>query len=191
VSTTIRIAVAFALADNDQKPVAGESLRLILGLCDQADPRAGIALVTDEKGEAAFAADAAVDRRWIWENVGFTGLSVPRRADHLAVAAELDQVYPTQPGAAHFAARYALDIFRTSEGTCRTTGFGRICAADAQGRFTVPLNRGRDLAIPGRVERLSGSGYRVTDFMLDRDDNGNWRLRLAFAKAPAPVYYGA
>jgi hypothetical protein len=187
VSRTVPLAVAFRLTDNDYRPLAGESLRLFLGLGDPADPSTGTTIVTDANGAAAFTATPRVARRWRWRNIGFTGLSWPLRADHLALAAELDQVVLTDDGERHVPLLHTADIDRFEGGDCMTTGFGRIYAADAAGRFTVLANRGEALAIPGSRLLLHGPGYRMTDFMLEPGDP--WRLRLAFAKAPKPVRY--
>jgi hypothetical protein len=182
---SIPLAVTFTMTDDANTPLPGESLRLFLGLGDQHDPNAGQRMTTGADGKAAFATTALIDRCWYWRNIGFTGLSWPLRANHLALAAELDHVLLGDTGETHLAMLLTADIWQFKTGESLTLDFIRAYAAGTDGRFTVLLNRGRDVAIPDSPLRLSGLGYRISDFMLEPGDP--WRLRLAFKKLPKPV----
>ena len=184
---SIPLAVTFTMTDDANTPLPGESVRLFLGLGDQHDPNAGQRIVTGPDGTASFATTALINRCWYWRNIGFTGLSWPLRANHLALAAELDRVIPTETGETHFAILLTADIWQFKTGESLTLDFIGAYAAAPDGRFTVLLNRGASFAIPGSPLSLSGLGYRISDFMLEPHDGEPWRLTLAFKKLPKPV----
>ena len=188
---TVPLEVDFQLTDLEYKPLAGQPVRLIFGEGqDWQAPNVGYRVITAEDGKAHFTANVALERRWRWVNVGFTPFSVPRRTDHLQIAAELEQVIPSAPGGKDIALHvlYRMDVDRFSEGSCSTHGFVGMYTPDGAGRFTNPVPP-TGLTVPnsgGMV--LRGEGYTPWDYMLEPADRaGEWKIKLAFKRYPAPV----
>lgn len=192
---TVQLDVAFKLTDQDYHPLAGVPVRLVFGTRDWRAPDAGIRIVTDKDGSARFTTPAVVGRRWSSVNIGFTGLSMPFRADHLAVAAELVYVVPRREGGdAEYRWLYTADIDRLPDGDCSTDDLDRVYAAGADGRFSQLV--GRNAAGPnfdGRIDgwAVSSAGYRMWDYMLSRvataGGGTTWHLRLGLMRKPKPV----
>jgi len=187
---TVPLAVDFQLTDLDYKPLAGQPVRLIFS--DNQDwraPNVGHRIVTADDGKAHFTANATIDRRWRWVNVGFTPIRIPRRTDHLQIAAELTRAVPAGPGGADVTLHmlYVMEVDRFSEGTCSTFGFTAIYTPDSSGRF---VNRVPPAGYPvpnsgGLV--LYGEGYAPWDNMLELVERGGWKIKLAFKRYPPPV----
>jgi hypothetical protein len=135
-----------------------------------------------------------VDRRWDFSNIGFTGFSVPFRADHIAVAAELEFALPTRDGPDkihHWL--YVANINRLPDGDCSTGDLDEVYEAGPDGRFTRLL--GSNAAGPNFEAKvdgwiLSGAGYKLSDFMLSPDETKaagkRWQLKLAIMRRPKP-----
>lgn len=189
----IRLDVDFMLTDDDNIPLAGVPVRFVFGTPDWRAPEAGLRIITDQKGAARLTVPAVVARRWSSVNIGFTGLSMPFRGDHLAVGVELAYVLPRRDGGeTTFHWLYTANIIRMPDGDCSTGDLDRVYAAEPDGRFTKLV--GVNAAGPnftGRVDdwALSSAGYRLSDFMLSRpaDEGKPWRLRLAVKRHPKPV----
>lgn len=173
--------------------IPGAAVRLVLGdAVDLRQPGTGHRFVTDADGRARFTMPAMIDRRWISVPVAQTGLSVPRRADHLRVAAELEQTLPMADGRLLVQPwLHVLDIDCTSADACSTTDIGIAYAPDANGQWTRPVLFGQTSA---QVPELGGlvldsPGYRTADFLLTPDgaDRRRWTLRLVFQRKPVPV----
>jgi hypothetical protein len=187
---TVPLVVNFQLTDLEYKPLAGQPVRLIFGEGqDWQAPNIGYRIITAADGRAQFTAKVVVDRRWKWVNVGFTPFSVPRRTDHLQIAAELEQVVPAGRGAKDIALRvlYRMDVDRFSEGSCSTYGFVAMYTLDGSGRFTnrVPPS-GFPIPDSGGLV-LRGEGYTPWDYMLEPADHGSWKIKLAFKRYPPPI----
>jgi hypothetical protein len=188
------LEVAFKLTDDQYQPLAGVPVRLVFGTPDWQAPDAGIRVVTGDDGTARFTTTAVVGRRWNFVNIGFTPFSMPFRADHLAVAAELAFVVPQRDGGeATHRWLYTADINRLPDGDCNTNDLDKVYAAGADGRFTQLV--GANAAGPnfsGTVDgmMLGSAGYKLSDFMLSRRDGADrkaWNLKLAIVRKPKPM----
>jgi hypothetical protein len=199
---TVNIDVDFALTpyvDSMNKPLGpldkltGVPVRVILGESPGwQDPDAGHRFVTDSTGQARFTTKGIVDRRWKSVNVGMTGLSIPKRSDHMRIAVELEQLIPTAGGKYdRFQWLHLMDIDCISGDNCSTSDFTGIYTRDANGRFTRRADYSNDgLKLPelgGMV--LGGPGYKVADFFLSTTDPAKktWQLKLVLQRMPAPV----
>jgi hypothetical protein len=181
-----KLEVHFKLTDVDYHPVTGVPVRLVLGTRqDWQEPGSGNRFVTDPNGEAVFTTAATVDKRWRGQNVGFTGLSIPYRADHLAIAAELE------PAGAEgkYTWLYTMNVY-CKGGDCSTDDIEDVYSKDSQGRFTRKAERvNGDWKMPElRGLVLTGAGYQSWNSLLTFDDSRKvWKLTLAFKRSPPPV----
>jgi hypothetical protein len=197
---TVPLAVEFKLTDDQYQPLSGVPVRLVFGGKDWQGPNAGVRIVTGEDGTAHFTAQAVIDRRWHFTNVGFTPLSVPSRVDHLALAIELAFATPRRDGddlVHHWL--YTADIDRLSDGDCSTYDLDKVYAAGPDGAFTQLVGENAagpnfDALVDGM--RLSGAGYKLWEFMLapsegaGADKTGadkSWHLKLGLMRKPKPV----
>ena len=189
----VPLDVEFKLTDTDNHPLADVPVRLVFGTGDWRAPDAGIRIATDQAGAAHFTTPAAIGRRWSFVNVGFTGLSIPIRADHIAIAAELVFVVPKRDGGEEeHRWLYTADVDRLPDGDCSTNDLDKVYEAGPDGRFTRLV--GANAAGPnftGLVDgwRLDSAGYRMCDYMLTRVESagGAWHLRLGLMRKPKPV----
>lgn len=177
---TVALDVAFRLTDKDYRPIGGVRIRLFPGRGDHSDPAAGTMFVTDDDGRAAYTTNAVIDKQWYWVNVGFTGLSMPFLLDHMAIAAELDNVIPAGAQEMHLALVCTTDIFRFEDGDCASHDFARIYAKDASGRFTRGVERdGIRIETAKGLRVLTGPCYRVAGFKIEPVTTDRWRLEFA------------
>ena len=187
--------VEFKLTDSEYKPLPDVPVRLVLGAADWQAPDAGVRLVTAADGSARFTTQARIGRRWHFANVGFTPLVMPLRVDHLALAAELTFALPRREGDDVIHRwLYTADIDRLPDGDCASEDLDEVYEAGPDGRFTKYIGSNAsgpnfEKVIDGWL--LSGAGYRLSDFLLGRDDgddgNERWRLRLGIKRMPKPV----
>lgn len=173
--------------------IAGAEVRLALGAGSEVlQPAQGHRFTTDAEGRARFTLQVPIDRRWISVPVAQTGLSVPKRADHLRIALELDQALPQADGRQPVHRwLHLLDIDCLADGSCASHDIVEVFAADTHGQWTRPLRFGRvnaDVPELGGLA-LSGPGYRLADFQLTPEGSGRsqWTLRLWLQRRPAPV----
>jgi hypothetical protein len=192
---TITLDVDFKLTDIDYKPLAGVPLRLVLGAKDFKAREAGVRIVTAADGTAKFTTQALIDRRWNFTNIGFTPFSMPFRADHIAVAAELTFAMPRKDAddiIHHWL--YTADIDRLPDGDCSSDDLDKVYEAGPDGSFSALV--GSNAAGPnfhtlvdGWI--LSNAGYQMWDFELEPDKNDpkgrHWHLKLAIKRMPKPV----
>jgi len=124
---TVSLDVAFTLTDQNNQPLPGVPVRLVFGGKGWQSPDAGVRIVTAADGTARFTTAAAVERRWTFVNVGFTGLSMPVRADHLPVALELAFVVPQKNGG-DIVHRwlYTADVDRLPDGDCTSDDLDNV-----------------------------------------------------------------
>ena len=194
-SRTVSLDVDFKLTDLDYHPLAGVPLRLVVGAKDWRAPNAGTQIVTAADGSAKFTTPASINRRWIFVNLGFTPFSIPLRADHIAVAAELPFVLPKK-GGDDIVHRwlYTADIDRMSDGDCNTDDLDDVYDTGSDGRFskfvgTNAAGPNFNTVVDGWL--LSGAGYQLSDFMLEPDKadttGQHWHLKLAIKRRPKPV----
>ena len=194
-SKTVSLDVEFKLTDLDYHPLSGVPLRLVLGASDWQAPGVGTKIVTAADGSAKFTTQASVNRRWVFVNVGFTPFSIPLRADHIAVAAELPFVLPRK-GGDDIVHRwlYTADINRMADGDCNTDDLDDVYEPGPDGRFTKLIGTNAagpnfNALVDGWV--LSGGGYQLWDFMLEPDKvdatGRHWHLKLAIKQRPKPV----
>jgi len=192
---TVTLDVEFKLTDIDYHPLAGEPLRLVLGAKDWQSAAAGIRIVTAADGTAKFTTQALIDRRWKSSNIGFTGLSMPVRTDHIAIAAELPYVLPKK-GGDDIVHRwlYTADIDRLPDGDCSSDDLDDVYEPGPDGRFSKLL--GTNAAGPSFQALvdgwlLSGAGYQMSDFLLEPDKTDatgqRWHLKLALKRMRKPV----
>jgi len=191
----VMLDVEFKLTDLDYHPLGGVPLRLVLGAKDWQSPDSGVRIVTAADGTAKFTTQASIDRRWNFSNIGFTPFSIPFRAEHIAVAAELPFVLPKK-GGDDIVHRwlYTADIDRLPDGDCSTDDLDAVYELGPDGRFSKLV--GTNAAGPNfnaQVDGwiLSGAGYQLWQFMLEPDEadttGQRWRLKLAIKRRPKPV----
>ena len=191
----VRLDVDFKLTDIDYKPLDGVPLRLVLGVKDWQAADAGVRVVTAADGTAKFSTQALIDRRWSFSNVGFTPLSIPFRADHILVAAELAYALPKKdgPDAIHHWL-YTADIDRMPDGDCNSDDLDRVYSAAADGRFSTLVGSNAagpnfETVVDGWL--LSSAGYQLWDFMLEPDKTDttgqHWHLKLGIKQRPKPL----
>lgn len=195
--TPVKFHVQLKLVDDDNKPVAGVPLRLVIGIPNwDADgwqkPDAGVRIVTDKDGAARFTTDGIVDPTWTWVNLGFTPFSMPVRVRHAGIGFEVVRVLPSKSGDVTYRCFYTADIDRRGNGDSSTDDLDRVYEAGPDGRFTKLL--GKDVSAPQSVIQkdglmLAGSGYNLADFALDPVGDGakEWTLMLALKQHPKPV----
>ncbi|HSW03820.1 hypothetical protein [Aquabacterium sp.] len=202
VAQPATVSVDFRLTRYESdEGIPGAAVRLVLG--DAAHARqadTGHRFVTEAEGRARFTMPAVIDRRWISVPVAQTGLSVPRRVDHLHVAVELEQTlplidaHPSRPAEGRLLTQpwlHLLDIHCISAGSCATSDIGSVYAPDANGQWTRPVRFGQtspQLPELGGLA-LSEPGYRTASFLLtpEGEDRSRWTLRLIFQRKPVPV----
>jgi len=193
---TVTVDVEFKLTELERMdcPLANVPVRLVLGQsADWQDPNAGQRFVTDAKGEAHFTAPGIVDRRWQMVNVAMTGLSVPKRADHIMLAVELEQLVPAAGGGyRHLQWLHTMDIDCFGPSDCATSDITNVYTRAGTGRFSVQGSMEHGLKMPelgGMV--LSGPGYKLGGFFLSPADGDasrkRWKLQLTLQRKPAPV----
>jgi hypothetical protein len=191
----VPLDVELKLTDQEYRPLPGVPMRLVFGVKDWQAPDVGVRIVTAEDGTAQFATQAVVDRRWVFINVGFTPLSMPSRADHVAIAVELPFVMPQQlrEDVTH-QWLYKADIDRLPDGDCSSDDFDKVYEVGSAGAFTKLV--GSNAAGPnfdGLVDgwRLSSAGYKLWNFSLQPSESAapdkSWRLRLGLMRKPKPV----
>lgn len=189
------VAVDFRLTELESStPVAGAEVLLLLG--DAAVARqaaAGQRFVTDGEGRARLTLPAVqIERRWISVPLAQTGISLPRRVDHLPVAVVLDQALPQADGRVlHQPWLHRLDIDCLDADTCSTSDITAAWAPDAGGDWARPVHYGQPSPqlpeLGGLV--LSTPAYRCADFLLTplSADRSRWSLRLWLQRRPLPV----
>lgn len=191
----VTLDVEFKLTDIDYHPLAGVPLRLVFGGKDWQSADAGTRIVTAADGTATFTTQAVIDRRFSFSNIGFTPFSMPFRADHIAIAAELPFVLPKKdaPDIVH-RWLYTADIDRMPDGDCSSDDLDDVYELGPDARFSRLI--GSNAAGPNFNARidgwfLSGAGYQLWQFMLEPDkaDAGGqrWHLKLAIKRMPKPV----
>lgn len=191
----VTVDINFKLTELEKvdHPLAGVAVRLVPGAADWQDPNAGQRFITDAKGEAHFTAPGVVDRRMRMAPYAMTGVSVPKRVDHMQIAVELEQLVPTAGGDYHhYQWLHTLDIDCYTASDCATSDITAVYTRDAQGRF---MRKGRydnqGLSMPelgGMM--LGGPNYKAADFFLSTADpeRKRWTLRLMLQRKPAPVW---
>lgn len=167
---TVPLDVEFKLTDREYRPLAGVPLRLVLGIEDWQAAGAGVRIVTGEDGAARFTTQAVIDRRWQWTNVGFTPFSIPKRVDHISIAAELQFAVPRKEGEDtihHWL--YTAEIYRYPGGD-----------------FSGATGPNFQMKVDGWV--LTGGGYKLWNFVLSLDETNatdkHWHLKLALMRMP-------
>jgi hypothetical protein len=155
--------VTLLVRDNDTHPIPGAKMRLVFA-------GNAVDIVTDEKGRAAFATKVALERRWFWVNVGFTGLLAPHLMDRLALDAELDHTFRGDAGVDHFPVLYRMNIYRSDDGDCWNPG-ARVFARDTDGHFTIDLDRGnKTVPLGGKMLTVPNNAYRATGSFDPREN---------------------
>jgi hypothetical protein len=137
-AATVKIDVDFCLTKfESSEGITNRELRLVFGqVKDWQSPQAGHKFATDNDGRAHFTVDAAIDRRWISVPVAQTGVSVPKRSDHLWIGAELEQfIQPAQGPLQRHPWLHCFEIDNISAGESSTSGFNAIYGRDARGSF--------------------------------------------------------
>lgn len=199
---TVPVDVYFKMTELERmdRPLAGVPVRLVVGeVAGWQGPNAGHRFVTGPEGDARFTVEGVVDRRWNMVPYAMTGLSFPKRADHVMIAAELEQLIPTPSGEyRHLQWLHTLDLDCYTEDYCATSDIGAIYTRDAKGRFTVKGQPGPSTRhMPGGLKMpelggmvLSGPGYKATDFYLSPADPGRkrWKVKLTLQRKPPPVW---
>ena len=189
----VPLDVEFKLTDIEYKPLPDVPVRLVLGAADWQAPDAGVRIVTAADGTARFTTQGRIGRRWHFANVGFTGLSLPLRVDHLALATELTLALP-RPDGRNISLRwlYTADIDRLPDGDCATNDLDDVYEAGPDGRFTKFIGSNAagpnfETLVDGWL--LSGSGYQLWDFSLQPDspDKSRWHVKLGIKRIKKAV----
>jgi hypothetical protein len=198
---TVTVDVQFKMTELERpdRPLAGVPLRLVLGeVADWQGPDAGHRFVTGADGEAKFTVEGVVDRRWNMVPYGMTGLSFPKRSDHIMIAAELEQLIPIAGGEyRHLQWLHTLDLDCYRADSCATSDITGVYTRDSKGRFTV---KGQSVSSTGHAPpdlrmpelggmMLTGPGYKAADFYLSpaSPDRKRWHVKLTLQRKPAPV----
>jgi hypothetical protein len=193
-SVTVDVDFKLTELEKPDRRLADVPVRLVLGEGpDWQGPNAGQRFVTDAKGEAHFTAPGVVDRRMRMAPYAMTGVSVPKRTDHMQIAVELEQLVPTASGDFHhYQWLHTLDIDCYTASDCATSDIAAVYTRDVQGRFT---RKGRyddrGLSMPELGGMMLGApGYKAADFFLSTADpeRKRWTLRLMLQRKPAPVW---
>jgi hypothetical protein len=184
----VTIDVRFTLTDVDSKPLAGQSVRLVVGSQPSwQNPDAGERFVTDANGEYRFSTKAVLDQRQRKMPTNFLSslLSRPQRTDHLSVAAEL--------GYMTFRWLYAVDVYRFPDGTSALLDGLSVYTPDSGGRFTTRAahdESGWRMAELGGLV-LTTPGYQPVHVTLLPDESDStrprWNLHVAFQRQPTPM----
>jgi hypothetical protein len=191
---TVTLDVAFTLTDQNNAPLPGVPVRLVFGGKNWQAPDAGARIVTAADGTARVTTAAVVERRLTFVNIGFTGLSMPVRTDHLPIALELAFTVPQKTGA-DLVHRwlYSADVDRLPDGDCTSDDLDNVYDLGTGGAFTKRI--GRNAAGPnfdGLVDgfRLDAAGYKLSDFMLRAPAAAAagepWHLKLVLKRMPKP-----
>jgi hypothetical protein len=186
----VTVDVEFTLTDRDYHPLPNISLRIAVGQADWQSPEAGVTVVTGSAGSARLSTDAQIDRRWRWLNYGFTPIKLPHRAEHLAIALELEMTLPGRDGDRTRQWLYTADIYRFRNGDCSTDGLDRIYELGEDRRFSRLLGGDAvganfQTVIDGLI--LSGGGYELWNFQLlpaESNHNEHWQLNLGLMRLP-------
>ncbi len=197
-SRTATIDVDFKLIEFEKPdhPLAGVPIRLVLGkVRNWQSPSAGHSFVTDEQGAAHFSVEGIVDRVWTMVPYAMTGLSIPQRADHIFIAAELEQVIPTVAGEyRHFQWLHTMEIHRYSSDLCGTSGISDVYTRDARGWFTVRAKRASTPWGPGGLQlpelngmELGAPSYKTTGLFLSPEGPGRWKVPVTLERHPPPT----
>jgi hypothetical protein len=184
----VTIDVRFTLTDLDSRPLAGQSVRLIVGLePGWQNPDAGKRFVTDANGEYRFSTQAVLDQRLRKMPTNFVSSLVSRRqrTDHLSVAAEL--------GFMTFRWLYTVDVYRFPDGTSALLDGLSVYTPDSGGQFTTRATHDesgwRIADLGGMV--LTTPGYQPAHVTLLPDESDlthqRWRLHVAFQRQPPPM----
>jgi hypothetical protein len=192
---SVALDVAFTLTDLNNQPLPGVPVRLVFGGKGWQARDAGVRIVTAADGTARFTTAAAIDRRWTFVNIGFTGLSMPVRADHLPIALELAFVVPQKNGGdVVHRWLYTADIDRLPDGDCTSDDLDNVYDRDGGGAFTKLIGRnGAGPNFDGLVDgfRLDAAGYKLSNFMLTAPaaapPDQPWHLKLGLVRKPKPV----
>lgn len=192
---SVALDVAFTLTDQNNQPLPGVPVRLVFGGKDWQAPDAGARIVTAADGTARFTTAAVVERRLTFVNIGFTGLSMPVRTDHLPIALELAFTVPQKAGGdVVHRWLYSADVDRLPDGDCTSDDLDNVYDVGTGGAFTKLI--GRNAAGPnfdGLVDgfRLNAAGYKLSDFMLRAPaaaaPGEPWHLKLGLKRMPKPV----
>jgi hypothetical protein len=199
---TVTVDVSFKMTELERvdRPLAGVPVRLVLGeVADWQGPNAGHRFVTGPDGVANFTVEGVVDRRWKMVPYAMTGLSFPKRSDHIMIAAELEQLIPTASGEyRHLQWLHTMDIDCYSADFCATSDIGAVYTRDGNGRFTRQGQREPSVRhMPGGLIMpelagmvLTGPGYKAADFYLSPagPDRKRWKVKLMLQRRPAPVW---
>jgi hypothetical protein len=190
VPKTVSLAVQFKLHDREFQPLAGIPVRLVFGTPDWQSPTAGHSFVTDSAGEAQFTTPAVLDRQTRWVNIGFTPLSIPRRTDHLMIAAELPRTFSNAGETKTIQWLYLMSVWRFSDGRCSTYDITGVLRRDERGNFSSrvprsPIDPSNALHVSEMAEEFDTRiAYQSSDFTLHpdpEDPSGNrWTLSLKY-----------
>lgn len=192
------LAVTVCVVTPDYQPIPATSGRMVFCSGDWQAPEAGYRFVTGADGAAAFHGKAAIVRRWTWQAVGFTPISIPIRTHFLRIGIELETTMPVPPKDELQAFRWLslLDVDRWADGTCSGCGVRDVYSQDQQGRFT---RRSPRRAYPGLQQpwewkpetiegrEISAPGYQESGTMLSLDE-GCWSLKITLKRWPVPKF---
>ena len=185
---TVDVTFKMTELEKPDHPLANVPVRLVLGITKGwQSPDAGHVFKTDKKGEAHFTMEGAMEKR-----LRIKGAFMPARADHMLVAAELEQRVPKAGGKFdHYQWLHTMDIDCFEDGDCSTSDITAVYTRDGKGQFTREGGMSRNgLSMPElNGMMLSGPSYKPADFTLSPvgEDRKHWTLNLWLQRSPPPV----
>ncbi len=183
----VQLDVVVTVVDHHNRPLPATPVRLVLGRDPgwQA-PTAGTWLLTGADGRSHLSTTLDLQTRHSSRPLGFTGLSLPARSHHVAVAVEMPYM--------HQAWLYSADVDRFASDRVSQVKDTAMLARDATGQFTVPVHSDPQQGVsPPELNGLwlSRSPYQAQGALLapvsDTDDNSHWILQLRWQKSADAV----
>ncbi len=180
----VTLAVAFRLTDSEDYPLPNLPVRVAFAGSDWQSADAGHRFTTDAAGETRFTGMATIDKRWELE--GYFVRILPHRVDHLLIATEFERVVPVGGKDTHFHWLLVSHVICSpGNGSCSGGYIDEVYAKGNQGRYDRRLDlNGLGTDPDSQALAAAGLGFRLTDWLLTRDDSDpsgpRWALQLGY-----------
>jgi hypothetical protein len=181
---TVPVDVQFSLTTPDNRPIAGATVRLVIGAAaGWQQAHAGQPFVTDARGTHRLTVNALLESRQRKMPTNFWSDLVARaqHTDHMLVAAELPYVGTSW--------LYVGEVDAFADGTNLSDSAPRVYGAGATGNFTVAATvRDGVWSLPGVSGALTTAGHEFTQLVLTPNaTRTRWSLTVAMRRQPEPV----